>query len=70
MGKTTLSAALAVRAVQQGKRVAPIDRDPMESLAAWADRGGRRANPHLIDIDSTADAIGLALAEPRFPMTL
>jgi chromosome partitioning protein len=32
---------------------------------AWADRGGRRANPLLIDIDSTAEAIGLALAEPR-----
>jgi chromosome partitioning protein len=62
VGRTTLSAALAVRAVQQGRKVALIDRDPQESLAAWADRGGRRSNPALIDIDSTADAIGLVRA--------
>jgi chromosome partitioning protein len=63
VGRTTLAAALAVRAVERGRRVALIDRDPQESLAAWADRGGRRSNPHLIDIDSTAEAIGLPLAQ-------
>ena len=66
VGKTTPSAALAVRAAQQDERVALIDRDPAECLASWADRGGRRANPALIDIDSTAEAIVLAPAEPRF----
>jgi CobQ/CobB/MinD/ParA nucleotide binding domain len=53
VGRTTLCAALAVRAVQRGRPVALIDRDPSENLASWADRGGRRSNPHLIDIDSS-----------------
>jgi chromosome partitioning protein len=64
VGRTTLSASLVVRAVQKGRKVALIDRDPQESLATWADRGERRANPMLFDIDSMAEAVGLALADP------
>ena len=70
VGRTTLIVALAVRAAQRGKRVALIDRDPAERLASWADRGGRRANPYLIDIDSTAEALGFPLAELRRPYDL
>lgn len=44
VGKTTLASALAVRAVADGKRVALVDLDPTESLAAWL---GRRADPGL-----------------------
>ena len=37
VGKTTLSAALAVEARRRGKKVAVIDVDPQSSLAQWVD---------------------------------
>jgi chromosome partitioning protein len=41
VGKTTLTAALAVRAAKDSKRVAMVDLDPQRSLAAWfTDRTG------------------------------
>jgi chromosome partitioning protein len=39
-------------------------------LAAWADRGGRRSNPRLVDIDSTAEAIGLVLARGDYDFAI
>jgi chromosome partitioning protein len=57
VGKTTLASALAVRAAQDGKRVALVDLDPQESLAGWL---GRRADKtrlqlfHNVDLASEA----------------
>lgn len=41
VGKTTLSAALAVRAARDSKRVALVDLDPQRSLVEWWKRRGR-----------------------------
>lgn len=38
VGKTTLSLALAVAAVQAGRRVAVLDLDPQATAAQWTDR--------------------------------
>jgi chromosome partitioning protein len=58
VGKTTLTAALAVRAAQEGKRVALIDMDPQRSLAEWWARRGKTESPRIFtDAASAADAI-------------
>ncbi|MBI1650135.1 ParA family protein [Hyphomicrobium sulfonivorans] len=66
VGKSTLAAALAVRAVQDGLRVALVDLDPQESVADWF---GRRADKagltlfHNADLASEAmEALGLTEA--------
>jgi len=64
VGKSTLTAALAVRAAQDGNRVAIIDQDPQLSLASWWTRRGKPANPQLFDADSSSQvAVGLIAAE-------
>jgi cellulose biosynthesis protein BcsQ len=46
-GKSVLSAALAVRAMKDGGRVALIDWEPQGSLSVWWKLRGRPANPML-----------------------
>ena len=62
-GKTTLCAALAVRAAEEAKRVALLDLDPQESLASWWTRRGKTKNPKLIELGATTEAIELLLSE-------
>lgn len=58
VGKSTLAAALAVRAAKESKRVAIIDLDPQGSLDAWWKRRGRGDNPMIGSNSSTAsDAV-------------
>jgi chromosome partitioning protein len=63
IGKTTLCSALAVRAAEDGQKVALIDLDPQESLSSWWTRRGRTKNPKLYEVDATTEAIELLLAE-------
>ncbi|NOU05174.1 MAG: ParA family protein [Hyphomicrobiaceae bacterium] len=59
VGKSTLTAALAVRAALDGSRVAIVDQDPQLSLSTWWDRRGGPDNPQLFeDVDSSSDAVG------------
>lgn len=63
VGKTTLTAALAVRAAQDA-RVAIIDQDPQLSLSSWWDRRGGPDNPQLFeDVESSIDAVGLIASD-------
>jgi chromosome partitioning protein len=58
VGKTTLSASLAVRAAQESKRVAMVDMDPQKSLVEWWARRGRSENPTIFEGAATArDAV-------------
>ena len=58
VGKTTLSCALAVRASQDGKRVAMVDLDPQRSLIEWWKRRGNTDNPLAYDgVDTPAEAV-------------
>lgn len=64
VGKSTLTAALAVRAAEESPRVALVDLDPQLSLASWWDRRGKPANPQLYeDIDSNIEAIEMIASE-------
>ena len=58
VGKTTLTACLAVRAAQEGKRIALVDMDPQGSLIKWWQRRGKTDNPRIFEGPDTApDAI-------------
>jgi chromosome partitioning protein len=58
VGKTTLTAALAVRAAQESARVAIVDLDPQRSLVAWWQRRGQSENPCIFNGAGTAaDAV-------------
>jgi chromosome partitioning protein len=63
VGKTTLSAALAIRAAADGKRVAIVDMDPQKALIAWWRRRGpnQSDSPQLFEGPDTAyDAVEAA----------
>jgi chromosome partitioning protein len=47
VGKSTLCAAIAVRAAQESPRVCMVDLDPQESVADWWRRRGQPGNPTL-----------------------
>lgn len=58
VGKTTLCAALAVRAAKDFDRVAMVDLDPQKSLAAWWERRGQDGSPEMYDgPDVAVDAV-------------
>ena len=58
VGKSTLAAALAVRASRDSERVAMVDLDPQGSLIAWWKRRGKVKNPHIFGNASGAgDAV-------------
>jgi chromosome partitioning protein len=61
-GKTTLAAALAVRAAKDSKRVAMVDMDPQHSLAEWFNiRAGATDNPRMFADADLADEARQAL---------
>lgn len=58
VGKTTLTASLAVRAAKESKRVALVDLDPQASLTAWVERRGAPDNPTVLrDVDTASEAV-------------
>jgi chromosome partitioning protein len=62
VGKTTLASALAVCAAHESRRVAMVDLDPQNSLAAWWKRRGGTNNPCIFSGADTASAAVAALA--------
>lgn len=57
VGKTTLTSALAVAALGDGKRVALVDLDPQGSLEAWNERRGEGAAFDIMEADSASEAV-------------
>ncbi len=58
VGKSTLCAAVAVRASQDSKRVCIVDLDPQRSVAEWWGRRGSPDNPTLFKgADRASDAV-------------
>ncbi|CAA2143859.1 ParA family protein [Hyphomicrobium sp. ghe19] len=58
VGKSTLCAAIAVRAAQENRRVCIVDLDPQESVADWWRRRGQPDNPTLFKgADRASDAV-------------
>lgn len=58
VGKSTLCAAIAVRAAQESRRVCIVDLDPQESVADWWRRRGQPENPTLFKgADRASDAV-------------
>lgn len=60
VGKSTLTASLAVRAAEESRRVAIVDQDPQLSLSSWHDRRGNPSNPQLFEYEEGSHA-GLEL---------
>lgn len=65
VGKTALSAALAVAAAHDGLKVALIDLDPQQTLRDWWTDRGRPTNPELITWDTKRGARYLPTAVQR-----
>lgn len=63
VGKSTLSAAVAVKASSLGLKVAMLDADPQVSLSRWWELRGMSDNPKLCDVDASREAIELLIAE-------
>lgn len=63
VGKTTLSAALAVRASQEAKRVGFFDTDFQRSLEMWWGLRGQTDNPKLIGLDCSQEGLELLISE-------
>jgi chromosome partitioning protein len=63
-GKSSLSAALAVQASLESKKVGLIDADRgQNSLSRWYELRGEPKNPRLLDADCSAEALGLIGAQ-------
>lgn len=63
VGKTTLSCALAVRAVADGDTVALIDADPTASLEAWWKLRGKPENPQILGLPCSAEGLELVRSQ-------
>lgn len=61
-GKTTLASALAIRAAERGERIAIVDRDPSRGLKDWYSRRRNKEALALLEVDGTAENIGLISA--------
>jgi chromosome partitioning protein len=58
VGKTTISAALAVKASSESERVALVDLDPLGSLADWWKRRGSTGSPCIFrGADTASEAV-------------
>ena len=60
VGKSTLTCALAVAAIEDGLSVALIDADPLGTTRDWHTLRGNPDNPHLFDADTIAASIAEA----------
>ena len=63
VGKSTLSAALAIRAAQDGHRVCIVDADGQMSLTRWYELRKQKDNPTLAQVDATPEGVGLLSAD-------
>ncbi len=60
VGKSTLAAAFAVAAFEEGAKVALIDLDPQDSVTDWHELRGSPENPRLLAGDSLAASLATA----------
>ena len=58
VSKTTVTAALAVRATQDSGKVAMIDLDPQQALARWWELRQEPMNPHLFRGSDEGNIVG------------
>jgi chromosome partitioning protein len=63
LGKSTLACSLAIRATEDGGKVALLDLDPQQSLTGWWMRRGKTRNPKLYELDATTEAVELLISE-------
>ena len=64
VGKSTLSAALAVRASEESRKVAILDADTgQNSLSRWWQLRGSPKNPNLVKVDCTPEGVGLVASQ-------